>query len=106
VGYPFLREAIAQGVYAQLGISSDEIFISDGINSDITDIFDLFDANNQIALPNPAYPAYYHAAIIGGRKERTFELPCIEETGFLPIPPERHCDIAVLCSPHNPTGVA
>src|SRR5690348_1681286 len=29
-GYPFLREAIAAGDYAGLGISAEEIFVSDG----------------------------------------------------------------------------
>ena len=104
-GYAFLREAIAENDYANLGITPDEIFISDGINTDITGILDLFAPSCSVAIPSPSYPAYLNASILSG-KENIHLMPCNEKTGFVPVPPEHPCDIIYLCSPHNPTGVA
>lgn len=105
-GYAFLREAIAKELYAHLLLAADEIFISDGINSDILNILDLFDLGSVVALPNPTYPAYLSANILAGRSSRIVTLPCTKETGFVPKPPKEHCDLIYLCSPNNPTGVA
>jgi LL-diaminopimelate aminotransferase len=105
-GYSFLKEAIVRNLYAHLGIESKDIFISDGINSDIVNILDLFAPTNRIAIPNPSYPAYKDACIIEGLHRSLLELPCTRETGFLPRPPSEGCDLIFLCSPHNPTGMA
>ncbi|MBM3199086.1 MAG: LL-diaminopimelate aminotransferase, partial [Chlamydiae bacterium] len=105
-GYAFLREAIHAHAYASFSLSPDEVFISDGINTDIVNILDLFDPSCSIALPNPAYPAYLDACILGGRKENITFMPCTEETGFVPQCPTIPCHLIYLCSPHNPTGVA
>jgi LL-diaminopimelate aminotransferase len=104
-GYPFLREAIAEHEYRHLGIKAEEIFISDGINTDITQILDLFHSS-KIAIPDPAYPAYYDSNVIAGHKKKIVLLPCVEDTGFIPALPAEKCDLIYLCSPHNPTGVA
>jgi LL-diaminopimelate aminotransferase len=104
-GYAFLREAVAKNEYANLEITPEEIFISDGINTDITGILDLFAPSCSIAIPTPSYPAYLNASILAG-KENIHFMPCTEKTGFVPIPPDHPCDIIYLCSPHNPTGVA
>jgi LL-diaminopimelate aminotransferase len=105
-GYLFLREAIASNEYFNLNISADEIFISDGINTDIVNILDLFSLQNTIAIPDPCYPVYLEACLIAGRGKKVSLLPCTEESGFLPDLPKKSCDIVFLCSPHNPTGVA
>lgn len=104
-GYLFLREAIANTQFAQLGISPDEIFISDGINTDITNILDIFSLSCSVAIPDPTYPAYLDATILSGRKKITI-LPCLEANQFHPQPPTGPCDLIYLCSPNNPTGVA
>lgn len=104
-GYLFLREAIANTQFAHLQITPDEIFISDGINTDITNILDVFSLSCSVAIPDPTYPAYLDATILSGRKKIT-ALPCLERHQFHPQPPSEPCDLIYLCSPNNPTGVA
>jgi len=114
-GYPFLREAIAQGEYGGLGIDPSEIFISDGAQSDIANFQELFDADNTIGIPDPTYPVYLDSNVIAGRTRALLKtgryggvvyLPCTEETGFKPQVPRSHLDLIYLCSPNNPTGAA
>ncbi|MFI5334247.1 MAG: LL-diaminopimelate aminotransferase [Chlamydiales bacterium] len=105
-GYAFLRKAIAENEYANLGISQEEIFISDGINSDIVNILDLFDTENRIGITDPTYPVYLDASVMGGRGQKLLSLPCLEENSFAPKPPREACDLIFLCSPQNPTGTA
>ena len=101
-GYPFLREKIAQTEYTSL--SSDEIFISDGINRDICDILDVFDPAATIGITDPTYPVYSHMGTLLGKN--IYTIPCLEENGFEPLPPQVPVDLIYLCSPNNPTGVA
>ena len=103
-GYGFLREAICAHKYPFL--SPEEIFISDGINTDIVNILDHFHPSCSVAIPNPSYPAYLDSNILVGRKRKMVWMPCNEETGFVPREPEGKADLIYLCSPHNPTGVA
>lgn len=113
-GYLFLREAIAKADYT--GISPDEIFISDGANSDIANLQEIFSIDNRVALPDPSYPVYVDINVMAGRTRPLLKtgryggivyLPCTEETGFQPEPPTvSHADLIYLCSPNNPTGVA
>lgn len=105
-GYAFLREAISQKCYPLCGITPDEVFVSDGTNGDATNIQELFSSQCKIGIPDPTYPAYLDSAIIGGRLSKVVMLPCTEETGFCPVPPQEHLDVVYLCSPNNPTGVA
>ena len=50
LGYDFLKKKILEEDYLSKGIEFelDEIFISDGINSDIGNINDIFDINNKL----------------------------------------------------------
>ncbi|MGL4540416.1 MAG: LL-diaminopimelate aminotransferase [Candidatus Rhabdochlamydia sp.] len=104
-GYLFLREAIKNAHFAHLPITPDEIFISDGINTDITNILDLFSLSCSVGIPDPTYPAYLDATILSGRTKITI-LPCLETNQFHPQLPFEPCDLIYLCSPNNPTGVA
>lgn len=104
-GYLFLREAIVNTHFAALQITPDEIFISDGINTDITNILDLFSLSCSVGIPDPAYPAYLDATILSGRI-KIITLPCLKTNQFHPYPPSEACDLIYLCSPNNPTGVA
>lgn len=104
-GYPFLKEAITAHEFAHLGITPDEIFISDGANSDTVNILELFGMSNVIGITDPTYPAYLDVSLLQGRK-KIFSFPCLPENNFAPMPPKEHCDIVYLCSPNNPTGVA
>lgn len=104
-GYAFLREAIASHEFAHLGISPNEIFISDGANSDTVNILEIFGRSNVIGITDPTYPAYLDVSILQGHKNIVY-FPCLSENNFAPLPPNVHCDIIYLCSPNNPTGVA
>lgn len=114
-GYHFLKKAIVDNEYGRYGIKASEVFISEGTIHDCVNLLDILDQDNEIAIPDPAYPSYLDAAIMDGRtraakKGNDFPdivyLPCTEETGFLPRPPKKACDVIYLCSPHNPTGMA
>lgn len=115
-GYEFLRDAIAANDYRALGIdiSPDEIFISDGAKSDLGNLGDIYSDSSIVAIPDPGYPVYADANVMGGRGgterdgrwSRLVYLDCLPENGFNPLPPEAHADVIFLCSPANPTGAA
>src|SRR5579883_2273990 len=95
-GYPFLRESIAKNIYKGLGITSEEIFISEGAGNDTVNIQELFALDCKVAIPDPTYPAYLTANIMAGRTDYIVTLPCTIDNGFLPNPPEEHVDIIYL----------
>lgn len=105
VGYPFLREIIASSEYSTLGISAEEIFISDGANSDTVNIQELFSSSCSVGITDPTYPAYLDSTLIAGRKKICL-LPCLKENDFAPLPPSTPLHFIYLCSPNNPTGIA
>lgn len=114
-GYLFLRQAIADFDYKGLGISPDEIFVSDGAKCDIANLQEIFSIDNRVALPDPTYPVYLDTNVMAGRTRLPLKtgrfggityLACTEENGFMPRPPGTHVDLIYLCSPNNPTGVA
>jgi LL-diaminopimelate aminotransferase len=114
-GYSFLREAIADEVYAPLGcgIAHDEIFISDGSKCDTGNILDIFGPKNRIAITDPVYPVYVDTNVMCGHTGEaddtgSFEglvyLPCLPSNGFVPALPLEKVDLIYLCYPNNPTG--
>ena len=106
-GYGFLREAVA-GYYSKrgVGLSPEEIFISDGAKSDLGNLGDIFDAECSVLVTDPVYPAYVDSAVMSGRK--VFYAAASAEQGFIPLPAQKEYlqegDIIFLCSPNNPTG--
>jgi len=114
-GYSFLREEIASVDYAGLSIDPNEIFISDGTQSDIANFQELFAVDNRIAISDPSYPVYLDSNVIAGRTRALLKtgrhggvtyLPCVEENEFKPQVPKVRVDLIYLCHPNNPTGVA
>lgn len=108
-GYGFLRNAIALHDYKDrgIGISEDEIFISDGAKSDIGNLTDLFGAECVVGIPNPVYPVYVDSNVMAGRtveNGRIVLIDCDADNGYKPILPTRKVDVIYLCSPNNPTG--
>lgn len=106
-GYNFLKEAIIQNEYKNLGLSEDEIFISDGSKCDTANILEIFSEGSTIGISDPSYPVYLESATVKGidlKNGKLKLLPCLEENNFLPIPPSFHLDLVYLCSPNNPTG--
>ena len=117
-GYEFLREKIVQKEYKDLGIESDEVFISDGAKCDTGNIVDLFDKDIKVAITDPVYPVYLDSNVIYGRAGNYIEstgrydsviyMNANEENNFEPLPKELKDvpDLIYICSPNNPTGMA
>ena len=111
-GYEFLRKAIVENEYKNLGIDIDEVFVSDGAKCDCGNIVDLFSENNKIALTDPVYPVYLDTNVMAGRAgkyinnkyEKIIYMPLTKENNFIPSLPEEVPDIIYLCFPNNPTG--
>lgn len=114
-GYDFLRNAIADYDYKQRGIeiSADEIFISDGAKSDLGNLGDIYSEESIVAVADPGYPVYADTAVMSGRAgeqdadgrwSRIVYLEGNAANGFKPSVPDVHADVAILCSPSNPTG--
>ncbi len=116
-GYSFLREAIAEADYTSrgCGISSDDIFVSDGAKCDTGNFQELFANDITIAVPDPVYPVYVDTNVMAGRtgmaKDGRYEgliyLEGTEENDFVPSPadiPSSGADLVYLCFPNNPTG--
>lgn len=103
-GWDFLKIAI-QNDYLSKGISIDldEIFISDGAKSDMSNILDLFSSDNTCFIPDPVYPVYLDTCIMNGM--RVEFINATYENDFLPMPDQsKKADIIYICSPNNPTG--
>ena len=101
-GYPFLREVIAHEEYAGMGISADEIFISDGAKADLGNFPELFAPDSVAAITDPVYPVYADVTVMAGR--RLIQLPCTAGNAFEPELPAQRPDMIYLCYPNNPTG--
>ena len=103
-GYDFLRSEI-KNYYARRNVELglDEIFVSDGAKSDVSNILDIFSKENSVMVPDPVYPVYVDTNVMDGRKIQYINAN--EENDFLPLPDKSiHSDIIYLCSPNNPTG--
>lgn len=116
LGYEFLRKAICENDYKARGcdIEADEIFVSDGAKSDSSNIQEIFDVNNRIAVTDPVYPVYVDSNVMAGRTgeydpntemwSNVIYMPCTKENGFVPAFPKEVPDMIYLCFPNNPTG--
>lgn len=102
-GHLFLREAILEREYKKYGIETDEVFISDGTKSDAAYLQELFASDARVGIADPTYPTYVDVNILQGRENIVY-IPCLEENGFIPQPPEEPLDLIYLCTPNNPTG--
>ena len=105
-GYDFIKKAIVENDYKNLGIETDEIFVSDGAKCDSGNIVDIFGINNKVAITDPVYPVYVDTNIMSGKKENIVYLPVLEENNFVPELPKEKVDMIYLCFPNNPTGTA
>lgn len=114
VGYDFLKEKIIENDYQKRGISFEnyEVFISDGIGTDIGNVVDIFDEDNTVAITDPVYPAYLDTNVMSGRSGN-FEngkytkikyLTVTAENNFIPELPKEKVDMIYFCFPNNPTG--
>jgi LL-diaminopimelate aminotransferase len=102
LGYDFLKEKILFHEYKNFNFDLEEIFISDGIASDIGNILDLFDNKNTVAIFDPVYPEYLDTNLMNGRK--IYFLDCNSDNYFCPEVPNHKIDLIYICNPNNPTG--
>ena len=107
IGYGFLREKISEWDYNKIGIQIDknEIFISDGIATDIGNFGDLLSVDNVVGIANPVYPEYLDVSIMAGRKNIVY-IPFYDGNNFMPEIPKQRMDLIYLCMPNNPTGTS
>ncbi|MCK4628586.1 MAG: LL-diaminopimelate aminotransferase [Sedimentisphaerales bacterium] len=114
-GYDFLIQAVIENAYKSrgVGITPDEVFISDGSKCDTGNIQEIFGLDNTIAVTDPVYPVYVDTNVMAGRTgdadergcyEGIVYLPCTPENNFAPAPPKEQVDLIYLCYPNNPTG--
>jgi LL-diaminopimelate aminotransferase len=114
-GYEFLRHAIAQNDFRDLGmeIADDEIFLSYGSKCDCGNILDILGYQNRVGITDPVYPVYVDTNVMAGHTGEANDMgayaglhyiPCTAENGFVPTVPKEKLDVVYLCFPNNPTG--
>jgi len=114
-GYAWLSDIIIEKAYKPLGVEleTSEVFISDGSKCDSSNILDIFDLGNKVAICDPVYPVYNDTNVMVGRTgeaddkgyyEGIVYMPCTAENSFAPAIPQEKADVIYLCFPNNPTG--
>lgn len=103
-GYNFLKEKILENEYKDLNFTKEEIYISDGSKTDVSNILELFDINSNIYIPSIIYPVYECGINCLNRKFKIVKVD--KSNNFFPIIPKKKYDIIYLCSPNNPLGIA
>lgn len=109
-----LREAIASEVYGGR-VDPHEVYVSDGAKCDVGRLQLIFNNQKELALQDPAYPAYIATRVItggtGSCDEETGQyagityLPCTDENAFFPdLSALKEGQVIFFCSPNNPTG--
>ena len=104
-GNPRLKQAICADYYQKkigIDLNPEEVFISDGAQSALVNIQELFAPDSRVALQNPTYPSFVEGTLLAGRQ--IINLPCHEQNNFMPKLPEKKVDLIYLCFPNNPTG--
>ena len=96
------REAVAQNVYGKLGISKEEVFVTEGIANSLGMLISLFPKGGKIGVLAPTYPVYKSLLEVEGME--IVEIPAGQNFCF--SPPSAPLDALILCSPNNPTGIA
>lgn len=99
-----LKEAIHERKYAQSTIEKDEVFISDGITSDIVLVPDIFNGPLKVAILAPAYPLYKESLLLKGCISSSQDVEWLHITGRSAPLPRCDVDLIYITTPHNPTG--
>ncbi|KAJ8436412.1 hypothetical protein Cgig2_013453 [Carnegiea gigantea] len=113
-----MRKAIAETFYKNMDITSNEIFVSDGAQCDISRVQMLFGSNVSVAVQDPSFPAYVDSSVIIGQAGNYDEKKCkykkivymscgSSDNNFFPdLSKVPRTDVIFFCSPNNPTGHA
>ncbi len=113
-GAPPLREKIAAVWYGGK-VKGAEVFVSDGAKCDMGRLQTLFGPHVNIAVQDPAYPAYVDGSVIAGAAGKApagesgysdiTYMPCLPENSFFPsLSAIKEDSLIYFCSPNNPTG--
>ena len=114
-GYEWLINTVIDKSFKPLGVDlkTSEVFVSDGSKCDTSNILDIFDISNKVAICDPVYPVYNDTNVMAGRSGEADEkgyyeglvyMPCTAENNFTPAFPTEKVDLIYLCYPNNPTG--
>ncbi|MCR5706408.1 MAG: LL-diaminopimelate aminotransferase [Acholeplasmatales bacterium] len=105
-GYTFTKEAV-QKYYKNYNVSLtlDDIFISDGAKTDVSNILDIL-GHNEVYITSPVYPVYIDSNTMNGNSIHIIEGN--KGNRFLPLPVglDNSAKVIYLCSPNNPTGAS
>jgi len=110
-----VKKGLIDNFYSGMGVTPDEVFVSDGSKCDLARFQTLWSEKARVAIPDPAYPAYVDDTVISGhtglfnKEKMGYEgityLPCSEGNGFFPdLTKAKDVDIIYFCNPNNPTG--
>lgn len=103
-GYDFLKDKILANDYKDFNFSYDELYISCGTKTDVTNILELFDTKCKVAIPSIIYPIYKYGATCFNRNVSVLNVD--RNNNFYPNIPNKKYDIIYLCAPNNPIGNA
>ncbi len=105
-GYSFTKQAVIK-YYSRYGIKlvEDDVFISDGAKTDVSNILDIF-GQNDVYISSPVYPVYIDSNTMNGNNIHIIYGD--KENGFLPTPAglDENPKLIYICSPNNPTGAS
>jgi len=109
-GLPGLRERVASD-YPQLGLSSDDVIITAGSQESLyLALMTLVDADDEVLLPNPGFPAYPTITRMAGGRPLFYRLPASRDFGFdleeFKLHLNSRTKVIMCTSPSNPTGRA
>lgn len=105
-GYDFTKEAVkAYYKTNNVDLKIEDIFISDGAKTDVSNILDIL-GHNEVYITSPVYPVYIDSNVMNGNNIHIIEGN--KENGFLPLPVglDNEPKVIYLCSPNNPTGAS
>ena len=105
-GYSFTKEAVLK-YYKNYNVdlTLDDIFISDGAKTDVSNILDIL-GHNEVYITSPVYPVYIDSNTMNGNSIHI--LHGNKENRFSPLPVglDNSAKVIYLCSPNNPTGAS
>lgn len=107
-GLPSLREKIANA-YPHLGLEIGDVVVTCGSQEAMTAaLLSIVDAGDEVAIPNPCFPAYEACIRLAQGHQIGYRLPKDLGFGFDPEEFRRvispRTKVAVIISPSNPTG--
>lgn len=106
-GHPALREAVAEHIKRQTGVSYDpktEVMITcGGQQAILLTMKAVLEPGDEVLLPSPGYGLYYNCASIADAQVRAYALKA-PDFGWGGAEAGERTKMLFINSPHNPTG--